>query len=66
MEVKPENRPEEITDGSSGTGIFTDDIRFNAGLLHTFLNHRLKDGYPAGYAAGYAVIKITRKAEEGY
>jgi hypothetical protein len=62
--VKPTNGPEEIADRSSDTGIFTDNIRSNAGFLHTFLDQRLKDGHPARYPASYGIIKITREAEQ--
>ena len=64
LEVKPTNRPEEVANRSSGTGISTDSISFNAGFLHAFLDQRFKGGHATRYTAGYSVIKKTRESEE--
>jgi hypothetical protein len=63
-QLKPMNRPEEIANRFSGTGIFMYDIRFNTGFLHTFFDQNFKNGHATRYTASYGIINITRETEE--
>ena len=70
IEVELTNRPEEVADRSSGTGIFTDDKLITGPMLASsevppyIPDQRLKDGHATGYTDSYGINKIAREAEQ--
>ena len=53
-------RPEEVTHNTYGPNVFSNEVFFQAGLLHRLFHQRLKHSHPTGYPSTNAIVEISR------